>query len=160
MERVLRPFFSVLIPSQYRSQFSGYFYDFYSGLDTFLASRRQLLKCIVMGVAPWILAVLYASLLGRSIGVDVGYYMFLAIPIISMLDLLPISVSGVGTRDAALLYLFGLIGIAPETTIAFSILYLVFSYWFVALVGLLFWLLYPVSLTGLDERGAAKQSGA
>ncbi|WP_292492367.1 lysylphosphatidylglycerol synthase transmembrane domain-containing protein [Methanoculleus sp. 10] len=161
MEKILRPFFAALVPARYRDQFSGYFNDFYTGLDTFLASRRQLLECTGFGIVSWILAVIYASLLGRSIGIDVGYYMFLVIPIISMLDLLPISISGVGTRDATLLYLFGIIGIAPETAIAFSILYLVFSYWFVALVGLPFWLLYPVPLTGLSDTGVpAQQSEA
>jgi len=161
MEKILRPFFAALVPARYRNQLSGYFNDFYTGFDAFLASRRQLLNCTGVGIASWILAVIYASLLAMSIGVDVGYYMFLVIPIISMLDLLPISISGVGTRDATLIYLFGIIGIAPEVAIAFSILYLVFSYWFVALVGLLFWFLYPIPLTGLSESGGpVQQSGS
>ncbi|HQC91433.1 MAG: lysylphosphatidylglycerol synthase transmembrane domain-containing protein [Candidatus Methanoculleus thermohydrogenotrophicum] len=158
MEKALRPFFVVLAPPRYRNQISEYFNDFYSGLDLFLASRRQLLGCIGVGIVSWLLAVVYAALLGISIGVDVGWYMFLVIPIISMVDLLPISISGIGTRDATLLYLFGIIGIAPETVVAFSILYLVFSYWFVALVGLLFWLIYPVPLAALDEETPTKQS--
>ena len=159
MEKILRPFFSTLVPIRYRDQFSGYFNDFYTGLDTFLASRRQLLECTGAGIASWVLAVVYASLLGRSIGMDVGYYMFLVIPIISMLDLLPISISGIGTRDATLLYLFGIIGIAPEAAIAFSILYLVFSYWFIALIGLLFWFLYPVPFARLSDIGDPVQQG-
>jgi len=159
MEKILRPFFGVFVPPRYRDQVSGYFNDFYSGLEQFLASRRKVLGCVAAGIVSWLLAVVYAALLGRAIGIDVGYYMFLVIPIISVVDLLPISISGIGTRDATLLYLFGIIGIAPETVVAFSILYLVFSYWFIALVGLLFWFLYPVPLEMLTENAPETQSG-
>ncbi|MCK9330677.1 MAG: flippase-like domain-containing protein, partial [Candidatus Cloacimonetes bacterium] len=158
MEKILRPFFTVFIPARYRNRLSGYFDDFYSGFDAFFASRRQAAECVGVGVVSWILAVGYASLLAKSIGIDAGYYMFLVIPIISMLDLLPISISGIGTRDAALLYLFGIIAIPPETAIAFSILYLVSSYWLVALVGLVFWLQYPIPLTGLSEEAPPPQA--
>jgi len=158
MEKILRPFFGVFVPPRYRNQVSGYFNDFYSGLEQFLASPGKVIRCLVAGIVSWLLAVVYAVLLGMSIGIDVGYYMFLVIPIISVVDLLPISVSGIGTRDATLLYLFGIIGIAPETVVAFSILYLVFSYWFIALVGLLFWFLYPVPLEMLKEEIPETQS--
>ncbi|MDI6866509.1 lysylphosphatidylglycerol synthase transmembrane domain-containing protein [Methanoculleus sp.] len=158
MEKILRPFFSVFVPTRYRNQVSGYFNDFYSGLEQFLASPGKVIRCLVAGISSWLLAVVYAVLLGMSIGIDVGYYMFLVIPIISVVDLLPISISGIGTRDATLLYLFGIIGIAPETVVAFSILYLVFSYWFIALVGLLFWFLYPVPLEMLKEEATETQS--
>jgi uncharacterized protein (TIRG00374 family) len=159
MEKILRPFFGVFVPPRYRNQVSGYFNDFYSGLEQFLASRSKVLGCVAAGIVSWLLAVVYAALLGRAIGIDVGYYMFLVIPIISVVDLLPISISGIGTRDATLLYLFGIIGIAPETIVAFSILYLVFSYWFIALVGLLFWFLYPIPLEMLKEEAPETQSG-
>ncbi len=160
MEKILRPFFTVFIPTRYRNRLSGYFDDFYSGFDAFFASRRQAAECVGVGAVSWILAVVYASLLAKSIGIDAGYYMFLVIPIISMLDLLPISISGIGTRDAALIYLFGIVAIAPEAAIAFSILYLVSSYWLVALVGLVFWLQYPIPLTGLNEGAPALQGDA
>ncbi|MFY1643836.1 lysylphosphatidylglycerol synthase transmembrane domain-containing protein [Methanoculleus bourgensis] len=158
MEKILRPFFTAFVPARYRNKLSGYFDDFYSGFAGFFASRRQAAECIGVGIVSWILAVVYASLLAKSIGIDVGYYMFLVIPIISMLDLLPISISGIGTRDAALIYLFGIVAIAPEAAIAFSILYLVFSYWRIALVGLVFWLQYPIPLTGLNEEAPTIQS--
>ena len=158
MEKILKPLFTVFIPERYRSKLSGYFDDFYSGFDTFSISHRQVAECVGAGVISWVLAVVYASLLAKSIGIEAGYYMFLVIPIISMLDLLPISISGIGTRDATLLYLFGIIAIPRETTIAFSLLYLVSSYWLVALVGLVFWLQYPIPLTGLGEESPAPQA--
>ena len=158
VERILKPLFVVFIPERYRDRLSGYFDDFYSGFDAFSVLHRQVARCVGAGIVSWILAVMYASLLAKSIGIEAGYYMFLVIPIISMLDLLPISISGIGTRDATLLYLFGIIAIPPETTIAFSILYLVSSYWLVALVGLIFWLQYPIPLTGLNEESLTPQA--
>jgi len=70
MEKILRPFFGVFVPPRYRDQVSGYFNDFYSGLEQFLASRRKVLGCVAAGIVSWLLAVVYAALLGRAIGID------------------------------------------------------------------------------------------
>ena len=82
-----------------------------------------------------------------SIGIDVGVLFFvLVIPVISLLDLLPISISGIGTRDVALIFLFGLKGIAPEQAVAFSLIYLFMSYWLVALIGAGVYFRYPIKI--------------
>ena len=47
--KILRPFFGVFVPPRYRNQVSGYFNDFYSGLEQFLASRSKVLGCVQQG---------------------------------------------------------------------------------------------------------------
>lgn len=58
--------------------------------------------------------------------------------VMSLIALLPISVAGVGTRDAALLVLFGEFNISREAAISFSFLVLVL-YLFNAVVGAIAW---------------------
>lgn len=65
--------------------------------------------------------------------------------LVVIIELIPVSISGVGTRDAFLIFVLGLIGIGKESAIAFSLLYLL-TYWFLGLIGFFFWVKEPVKL--------------
>ncbi|MFA5212717.1 MAG: flippase-like domain-containing protein, partial [Methanoregula sp.] len=109
--------------------------------------RRCFFSSIVVGLLSWIPPFIYGYLLALSIGIDVGIFFFvLVIPVLSLLDLLPISISGIGTRDIALIFLFGLKGISAEQAVAFSLLYLFMSYWLIALIGAGVYLKYPIEI--------------
>ena len=68
------------------------------------------------------------------------------IPLLGLLDLLPISISGIGTRDVTLIFFFGLQAVSAEQAVAFSLLYLFTSYWLIALLGAVVYLRYPIHL--------------
>lgn len=75
--------------------------------------------------------------LGSNVPADMGLwqlfiYCLAFIPIISALQMLPISISGFGVREGAYVYFFGAVGIASETAIAASLLFWIL----VALVSL------------------------
>ena len=149
---LLRPFFNIFIPHHHKKTVSEYYHDFFSGLSVFFQNKKIFFLVIIVGILSWFPPIVYAYLLALSLGISVELTFFvIVIPIISLLDLLPISISGIGTRDAALIFLFGLQGIPPEPAVAFSLLYLFLSYWLVALVGALFWIQNPIKMDG-DER--------
>jgi uncharacterized protein (TIRG00374 family) len=152
LTRLLRPFFNIFIPHHHKKTVSEYYHDFFSGLSVFFQNKKIFFLVIIVGLVSWFPPIVYAWLLALSLGIGVELTFFvLVIPIISLLDLLPISISGIGTRDAALIFLFGLQGIPPESAVAFSLLYLFMSYWLVALIGALFWIQNPIAMDG-DER--------
>ena len=102
---------------------------------------------MAIGIISWIPPFIYGYLLALAIGIDTGVLFFvLIIPVLSLLDLLPISISGIGTRDIALIFLFSLKGISPEQAVAFSLLYLFMSYWLIALIGSAVYFRYPVTI--------------
>jgi uncharacterized protein (TIRG00374 family) len=149
---LLRPFFNIFIPHHHKKTIAEYYHDFFSGLSVFFNDKKKFLLVMVVGIFSWVPPFVYAYLLALSIGISLDLTFFvIVIPIISLLDLLPISISGIGTRDAALIFLFGFQGIPPETAVAFSLLYLFMSYWLVALIGALFWIKNPIAIDG-DER--------
>ena len=149
---LLRPFFNIFIPHHHKKTISEYYHDFFSGLSVFFHDKKKFLLVMVVGIFSWVPPFVYAYLLALSIGISLDLTFFvIVIPIISLLDLLPISISGIGTRDAALIFLFGFQGIPPETAVAFSLLYLFMSYGLVALIGALFWIKNPIATDG-DER--------
>jgi glycosyltransferase 2 family protein len=75
-------------------------------------------------VGVQVLRVLQAWCLGRGLGLDVGLATyFLAIPAILLIMLLPITVNGLGTSQAAFLWLFGAAGVSLPRAFALSILF-------------------------------------
>lgn len=67
----------------------------------------------------WVL-VQYAIALALDVDLPIHVY-FLFVPIISIVNLLPISFNGLGVRDGVYLLLFVPIGVAPELVIAMSL---------------------------------------
>jgi glycosyltransferase 2 family protein len=147
LSALLKPFFNIFVPRHLKDKVSVYYDDFFNGLFTFYHDRSRFFSSIGVGIISWIPPFIYGYLLALSIGVDTGILFFvLVIPVLSLLDLLPISISGIGTRDMALIFLFGLKGISPEQAVAFSLLYLFMSYWLIALIGAAVYFRYPVAI--------------
>jgi len=48
-------------------------------------------------------------------------------PVVSLIEIIPVSVLGIGTRDAGLIAVFSLLGIGAETMVAVSLMILVLS---------------------------------
>src|SRR4030065_840853 len=66
------------------------------------------------------------SVLGRGLGIDVpiGYY-FLFIPLTTVVAMLPISLSGLGLRGGAFVFLFTRVGVSQEQALTLSLLWFV-----------------------------------
>jgi glycosyltransferase 2 family protein len=68
--------------------------------------------------------VVQAWCLGRALGIEAGLVMyFIFIPIVLLIMLLPITVSGLGTSQGAFGWLFGTIGVPAAAAVALSILF-------------------------------------
>jgi len=117
--------------------------DFYDKLLTL--DKKKILQATILGFIAWVVSTLEAQIIAYSMNLDlylspVSYgfgFLFLCIPIITFAEILPITISGLGTRELALITLLGLLEIPSELAIAFSLMYVVFAYWIAALVGLL-----------------------
>jgi uncharacterized protein (TIRG00374 family) len=73
-----------------------------------LAVCFQLLRCVVAAVGA------------AALGVHLPFVFFVVIiPVIVLLAMLPISIAGLGVREAGYVYFFGLVGMPPE--VAFSL---------------------------------------
>lgn len=93
-----------------------------------------------------ILLILYSMDIRMSL-IETGYM----ISIVGLVLLLPISVAGFGTREATLVGLFSLYGIAEELALSFSLLQFAAFFVWGGIVGYIFWLLEPVPLKMVKE---------
>lgn len=86
--------------------------------------HRSLVLVLMASVAVQVLRVVQAYYLGVALRIDqpIGVY-FMFVPLILLVMLLPLTISGVGTSQAAFLWLFGRAGTADAAAFALSILF-------------------------------------
>ena len=97
----------------------------------------------VLTLVSWILQAVMAHFLAVAIGLHitpVALVFFVAAS--TLLTLLPISISGIGTRDGAFILIFAKMGYPPEAAIGFSMCFL-FTNLFLAVFGWLLWIIGP-----------------
>ncbi len=121
------------------------FDEFYSGISQLIDIRllvSGLLTC--MGYCIFFIQS-YLLVLAMDLSINfITITLFMAIS--NLITFIPISISGLGTRDAILIYLFSLIGLKPELAVSFA--FLVFFTFFVCggLIGSIFWFFHPVDI--------------
>jgi uncharacterized protein (TIRG00374 family) len=113
-----------LVPSQYRSTAIESWNEIISGL---LKKRsRRIFWLILWTIVFWLVQFSAIYLCGLALEVDVSFIYLSACAAVAMiLSLLPITVAGVGTRDAIYILLLGQVGIAQQQSLALSSLVLV-----------------------------------
>lgn len=101
--------------------FHEHLYFFRKNPDIFLKSIYfslpvQLLTCVTFYVAS------------KAFGLHISIiYFFILVPIVMMIALIPITIAGAGTREAAAVYFFSLIGVEKSISLGLSLLNLAFT---------------------------------
>jgi hypothetical protein len=124
---VLRPLQGFLIPERFRGDTRKLFQTFHETLAGFKGSgsRWAVLSLTLLG---WLVIFIRPYFFSQAIGMDVEWWAFiLFVPIISVVEVLPLSVMGLGTRDATILILFASMGVGREQMIALSAMMLLLS---------------------------------
>jgi uncharacterized protein (TIRG00374 family) len=85
----------------------------------------ELLNVLAGSVAVQVLRVLQAWCLGRALGIDAPVVTcFAFVPLILLVMLLPVSINGIGTSQAAFVWFFGRAGVPSADAFALSVLFL------------------------------------
>jgi hypothetical protein len=86
-----------------------------------------------------------AYLLALALDLQIGIaYLAVCVSVAGVITLLPISFSGLGTRDAVLIALFAPLGISAEQAVAFSTLFFLTFYVGGGIIGFVAWQLKPL----------------
>lgn len=139
---LLKPFFNMLIPESKREKIKINFNSFYDNLRK--VNKRLFFIAFIVTLITWLLNFLYAYVLAVALNINVSLgYIFLIMPMVTIIELIPISISGLGTREAALIFFFFIIGISEVLAVSFSLLY-VFGSLLLALLGAYFLFKNPI----------------
>jgi len=78
---------------------------------------------IFLNILNWVLTYFITFIVGMAVGVNLSFVYFLAIlPISTIISLIPITINGLGTREATLISLFALFGVGSEKVFSMSII--------------------------------------
>lgn len=138
---LLKKFFFLFVPLKYRESWKVNFRDFIDNVKIY--NFTDYLIVFLITVASWSVYYLQMYILARGMNFDIPFlYFTVALTVAGLVTLIPISISGLGTRDAILIFLFAPFLIAKEKVVAFSAL--VFLMAFIAtLLGLICWFIKP-----------------
>ncbi|MDO8428040.1 MAG: lysylphosphatidylglycerol synthase transmembrane domain-containing protein [Candidatus Diapherotrites archaeon] len=147
VKKVFKPFFNFFVPENLKEQIKLNFGTFFQSLEKLKMHKRQLFFSFCLGVISWVGSIVYFYLIVLALHIPVPFHFVLVIvPLIALSDLLPVSVSGLGTREALMIFLFSFYSLSPEQAIAVSLTYLFIGYVFPAFLGFIFMLQNPLDL--------------
>ncbi|PWT79879.1 MAG: hypothetical protein C5B57_13165 [Blastocatellia bacterium] len=90
----------------------------------YAAFHRQLFNVLFCSIAVQIFRIVQAYYLGRGLGIAAPLTVYFAfIPIILMVMLLPVTVNGIGTSQAAFVWFFSRAGVPASSSFALSVLF-------------------------------------
>ncbi len=104
----------------------------------FIREPQKLLPILFYGAILWLSVVGMAKILFLALGASIPlFYVAAAFPMAIFISFLPLTIAGMGTRDSAIIYFFSSWA-SPSASLGVGLLYSLFAYWFVALLGLPF----------------------
>jgi len=107
----------------------------YRSIRAFTASKKVLLNAFVMSLLCQFLVIVSTFFISQSLGLGVPFvYFFIAMPIIWVIMMLPISISGLGVREGAFVLFFTQQGVSTEDALLLSLLFFALTV-ILALVG-------------------------
>jgi len=146
---LLRPVVGLVVPEKYRRDAADFFHRFYDAMGGFASVPGNIALAGVLTLAGWILIFTLAVAVAWTFRIPVASGFLVGImPIVTLVELLPISVSGLGTRDATVIYFFSIVALGRAEAVGFSLGYLVLGTWVTALLGFALWIRHPVPLRG------------
>ncbi|MEK6872139.1 MAG: lysylphosphatidylglycerol synthase transmembrane domain-containing protein [Nanoarchaeota archaeon] len=131
----LKFFYSRFISKKYQEKARITFDAFYERAP----SKSYLFLFFFLSVINWISIYAVMYVLGLSLGISLSFIHYLAIlPLGTIAGMLPISISGIGTRDAVIISLFGLFGVTAAKVFSMSLINLVLVGLIPSIIGIIF----------------------
>ncbi len=126
-----------------------------SAVSKTMQRPQTLFGANLYGMAFWLVAVLNCYCYAQALHLDVPlYFYFFAVPLISLLSFLPISINGFGLRETAFVYAFSTVHVASEAALLLALLMDIQSLCF-AVIGGVIYLTMGRKIGSTRERKAA-----
>ena len=94
----------------------------YEAMHSYKKHKQVLLAAFGISVVIQTLFAVYYSLTAQALGIGISvYYFLLFLPIVALVSMLPISIGGLGVREAAMVALFSQVGVASADVLSISL---------------------------------------
>ncbi len=133
---VAKPLVESLAPAPLARELRRHGHQFYDSFPSLL-SPSALFPALLQSLGAWAVTVIRAIFCAKALAIALpGSDLALLLPTVIMVELLPISIMGFGTREAALFLLFTSATVSREALLSFSILMVAVGPLLSALLGI------------------------
>ena len=102
--------------------------NMYNTFHIYRYHKRKSIEILALSLLAQVIAILYYPLIAYSFGLNVPLvYFLIVIPIITIILVLPISISGIGVREGAFIFFFKNVGVLPHEAVSIALLAFGFS---------------------------------
>jgi uncharacterized protein (TIRG00374 family) len=144
-KQVICRLFKLFVPKHKGDKLEGQFEEFYSGVEGL--KKVGILIPTLLTVLIYSILYVQCYLIARALGISITLLnIAFCISAANLISLLPISISGIGTRDATMIALFSILQLSRESALSFSITFLFISNVSACIIGLIAWLLKPLKV--------------
>jgi len=125
--------------------------DFYDYAHSLLKQKLVLLKVFLLSLIIQTLLIMMIAAVALGIGQRLSFTeLFVFVPVIMTVMIIPLSISGFGVREGAFVLLFGLTGISPSISVSISFLWFLSSAT-ASLIGLVEYLRFRKKISGPEQ---------
>jgi uncharacterized protein (TIRG00374 family) len=133
-QKIIRVIYERLLPRGIKNKTRNSFKQFYRSVP----KKRQLIVPFIFTIMNWLVIYTQLFIVARAIGLDVPYFiMIFMFPIATIIAEIPISIGGLGIREASLIGLFGIFGVRANAIISMSIIGLIINNILPSLAGIM-----------------------
>lgn len=149
VRKIVKPIFSRIIPKHLLGVIQQYGAEFYDSIPVLKKNSLSVLGAVFLGVLAWLGTITFGWFLMQSAGIQLNWEVaLLVIPVVSLIEIIPFGIAGIGTRELASVIVLGAYGIVAEQAVLFSLLYFVIGYVPSFIIGGILFNLYPVPIEG------------
>jgi uncharacterized membrane protein YbhN (UPF0104 family) len=114
------------------------FHNIILSMKTLTINKNAFSSVMLYSLSSWFLGIMQTLVFFYALGIKIPLLFTMAnIPIAILIGMVPVTLGGMGTRDAAIIFLFS--GFAtPSQLLGVGILFSVFRYWLLSLIGIPF----------------------
>jgi len=143
--RIVRALFRVFMPKKMGSGLEVQFEEFYSGIGQL--KRIEIFVPLLLSVLTYLILYIQCYLIANALDISITVLnIAFCISAANLISLLPISISGIGTRDVTLIAMFSILHLSRESALSFSIMFLFVSNISACVIGAIAWFLKPLKV--------------
>ncbi len=154
--KLFRPF-EKWVPTNFRALIIKHGRTFYESIPLFRKNMPQVFFALASSTLAWFASITFGWYLMIALSFPLEWSVALAvIPILALIEIIPVGILGVGTREIGAVIVLGTVGISAEGAIAFSLLFFALGYIPSFVTGAILFNKHPIPMDG-GLAGLAKQ---
>ena len=149
MEKLISLLYNFAVVKKIKSKIEESFESFYNGLHKLIS--RKLLVSGLLTCLGYLMFFIQCYLIVMAMDLPINFItitLFMAIS--NLISFIPFSISGLGIREAILIFLFSLIDLVPEIAVSYAFLVFITIFVTSGLMGAVFFWFYPLKLEKMN----------